>query len=91
MVRVSFVDSNGVCGVIHNDLSIEADRSVDEEIRIFVHSTGVNYDEESPTLDALTPEFLIDLYIHTPVKKVEPMSSASSGGESESRRFRYGE
>lgn len=79
MVNVSFVDGNGVCGVIHNDLSIEADRPVDEELRIFVRSAGVNYDEESPTLDALAPEFLIDLYIHTPVRKVEPISGRTAG------------
>lgn len=80
MVSVSFVDSHGVCGVIHNDLTIEADRPVDEELRVFVRSVSTNYCEDSPTLEALTPEFLIDLYIHTPVKKVEPIPGDGNAG-----------
>lgn len=89
MVKVSFVDSHGVCGVINNDLSIEADRPVDEELRVFVRSVDTNYRVESPTLDKLSPEFLIDLYIHTPVKKVEPMSGLD--GDGSGRQLRYEE
>ncbi|MFC4990023.1 MULTISPECIES: hypothetical protein [Saliphagus] len=80
MVSVSFVDSRGVRGVIHNDLTIEADGPVDEELRVFVRSASTNYRQDSPTLEALTPEFLIDLYVHTAVRKVEPIPDDGADG-----------
>ena len=80
-MNVYFTDKNGTSGVIQNDLSVEAEEPVSEEIHSFLAETKSSHEEQSVTVTMLTPGFLIELYVHTSVRKVETVSTDSEWGE----------
>lgn len=76
-MKVRVIDENGTTGVIHNDLEIESEEPIAEELRRFLDRTSDSR-EGTVSLDALEPTFLVDLYVETPVRKVEPVSPEGS-------------
>lgn len=73
-MKVRVIDENGATGVIRNDLESES-AEISEEVRRFLRRTKRSRDTPV-TLDSLGPGFLIDLYVGTSVRKVEPVSEA---------------
>lgn len=72
-MKVRIIDEDGTAGVIDNDL--EPAEAVSEEVRRFVDRT--KHARDGPvTLDSLGPSFLVDLYVRTSIRRVEPVASA---------------
>lgn len=76
-MKVRVIDGNGTAAVINENLEIESEERVSGELRRFLDRTKGSR-EGTVTLDALEPEFLIDLYVRTPVRRVEPQSPEGS-------------
>lgn len=76
-MNVVFIDKNGTSGVVHNDLSVTAEEPVSEEVQRFLEEAKCSHGETPVTVTALTPGFLIELYIYTSVRKVESVSTDS--------------
>lgn len=72
ITEISFIDENGVFGTIHNNLEIKSDEPVSPELRSFLEEIARNQDGTAPTLESLPSMFVIDLFVQTSVRKVEP-------------------
>lgn len=75
-MKVRVIDEDGATSVIDNDL--EPAEAVSEEVRRFIDRTKRSRDGPV-TLDSLGSGFLIDLYVRTSVRRVEPVSEAEPG------------
>lgn len=72
-MKLHVIDGGGTAAVVHDDLSIESEEPVSAELRRFLDRT--EHSREGPvSLGSLAPEFLVDLYVETPVRRVEPQS-----------------
>lgn len=63
-----------MAGIIQDDLTIQSEEPVLTEVKQYVNYVEHTTDGPTATLDDLSPEFRIDLYRHTSVRKVEPVS-----------------
>lgn len=91
MMKMHITDVNGTTAVIHDDLDIESEEPVSEELRRFLERT--KHACEGPvSLDSLDSGFLVDLYVETPVRRVEPASPEDCPTRTpwERRPARYG-
>lgn len=72
-MKVRVIDENGTAAVIHDDLEVESEEPIATELRRFLDRTRASR-EGTAALNALEPSFLVDLYVETPVRKVEPVN-----------------
>lgn len=71
-MRISFVDKTGTTGVIRDDFTIIAEAPVSKEVRLFVKGKKRAKRDPTYTITDPPPSFLLELFIQTSVKKVEP-------------------
>ncbi|WP_114576764.1 hypothetical protein [Saliphagus sp. LR7] len=72
-MKLHVIDGDGTAAVIHDDLEIESEDPISTELRRFLERT--ERDREGPvSLESLEAEFLVELYVETPVRRVEPAS-----------------
>ncbi|MFC4989515.1 hypothetical protein [Saliphagus infecundisoli] len=88
-MKLHVIDGDGTAAVIHDDLEIESEDPISAELRAFLERT--ERAREGPvSLESLEAEFLVELYVETPVRRVEPASEGRPRLRWERPPARYG-
>lgn len=82
-MKVHVIDGNGTEVVIDEELGVESEEPISGELRRFL-------DRADPGSGSLDPEFLIELYVRTPVRRVEPAGGGPERARWDRRPVRYG-
>lgn len=70
---VSIVDKNETTGIIRDDFAIVAEAPVSKEVRLFAKGKKRTQKDPTHTITDPSPSFLLELFVETSVKRVEPV------------------